>query len=162
MSELDREGRWWSVELNRRTLLRGGVLGGAGLAAAALIGCGGDDDDDDDTAATTTTTTSGSGSTSGSGTSSNITSQTQAGQTQSTSGDDDDAATTSGDDEDYSIGMLVRDENLPYPFQFPEPNKKPVAGGRMQVAATYRVQNFDPTRRRRAGRSPFRTTSTTV
>ncbi len=145
MSELDREGRWWSVELNRRTLLRGGVLGGAGLAAAALIGCGGDDDDDDDTAATTTTTTSGSGSTSGSGTSSNITSQTQAGQTQSTSGDDDDAATTSGDDEDYSIGMLVRDENLPYPFQFPEPNKKPVAGGRMQVAATYRVQNFDPT-----------------
>ena len=32
--------------LNRRTLLRGGVLGGAGLAAAALLGCGDDGDDE--------------------------------------------------------------------------------------------------------------------
>ena len=141
MSELEREGRWWSVELNRRTLLRGSLLGGAGLAAAALVGCGGDDDDDDDTAATSTTTQT-SGATSGS--SSNITSQTQAGQTQSTGGEDD-SADAAADEEDYSIGTLVRDPNLPYPFQFPEPNKKPVAGGRMQVAATYRVQNFDPT-----------------
>ena len=33
--------------IHRRTLLRGGLLGGVGLAAAALIGCGGDDDDGD-------------------------------------------------------------------------------------------------------------------
>jgi peptide/nickel transport system substrate-binding protein len=31
---------------DRRTLIRGGVLGGVGLATAAVIGCGGDDDDD--------------------------------------------------------------------------------------------------------------------
>lgn len=35
----------------RRTLLRGSVLGVAGLAAAALLGCGGDDDTTDDGAA---------------------------------------------------------------------------------------------------------------
>jgi peptide/nickel transport system substrate-binding protein len=37
----------------RRTLLRGGVLGGVGLATAAVIGCDDDDDDDDDDSATT-------------------------------------------------------------------------------------------------------------
>ena len=37
-----------STRVSRRTVLRGGLLGGAGLAAAALIGCGDDDDDDDD------------------------------------------------------------------------------------------------------------------
>ena len=40
----------FALTLHRRTLIRGGLLGGLGLAAAALIGCGGDDDDDDTTA----------------------------------------------------------------------------------------------------------------
>ena len=146
MSEIEREGRWWSVELNRRTLLRGGVIGGAGLAAAALIGCGGDDDDDDDSGTTATTQ---SGTSSGSTGTTSVTSATQASQTQASGGDDDaDDAADAEDDtpaEDYTIGKLVADDSLPYPYQFPEPNKKPVPGGRMQVAATYRVQNFDPT-----------------
>ena len=46
--------------VSRRSLLRGGVIGGLGLATAALIGCGDDDDDDDGGgggAATATTTT---------------------------------------------------------------------------------------------------------
>jgi len=34
------------TRLSRRSALRGGVIGGAGLVAAALIGCGDDDDDD--------------------------------------------------------------------------------------------------------------------
>ncbi|MDE2697176.1 MAG: hypothetical protein OXH97_11810, partial [Chloroflexota bacterium] len=146
MSEFEREGRWWSVELNRRALLRGGVVGGAGLAAAALIGCGGGDDDDDDSAATTTSTTQTTAASSGSTGTTTASSATQASQTQATGGDDeDDAAEDTSDAEDYAIGKLVRDESLPYPYQFPEPNKQPVPGGRMQVAATYRVQNFDPT-----------------
>ena len=41
----------FGITVHRRVLLRGGLLGGLGLAAAALIGCGGDDDDDDDEAA---------------------------------------------------------------------------------------------------------------
>ena len=46
----------FGITIDRRVLLRGGLLGGLGLAAAALIGCGGGDDDDDDTSTTTTTT----------------------------------------------------------------------------------------------------------
>ena len=42
------EDGWTHHLLSRRSVLRGGLLGGAGLAAAALIGCGDDDDDDDD------------------------------------------------------------------------------------------------------------------
>ena len=41
------EDGWTDRFLSRRSVLRGGLLGGAGLAAAALIGCGDDDDDDD-------------------------------------------------------------------------------------------------------------------
>ena len=40
---------FWRTRISRRAALRGGVIGGAGLAAAALIGCG---DDDEEPAAT--------------------------------------------------------------------------------------------------------------
>ena len=62
---------WWAQAVGRRSLLRGSLIGGIGLATAALIGCGGDDDDDDDSASTqtttsgTTTTATTSGTTSG-------------------------------------------------------------------------------------------------
>ncbi len=46
MSEEHTNGRWWTTSVSRRNVLRGGLLGGAGLAAAALIGCGDDDDDE--------------------------------------------------------------------------------------------------------------------
>ena len=36
---------FWQSRLSRRAALRGGAIGGAGLAAAALIGCGNGDDD---------------------------------------------------------------------------------------------------------------------
>ena len=45
MSEEHKNGRWWTTSVSRRNILRGGLLGGAGLAAAALIGCGDDDDE---------------------------------------------------------------------------------------------------------------------
>lgn len=48
--EHETNGRWFDTALSRRNVLRGGVLAGAGLAAAALVGCG--DDDDDEPAAT--------------------------------------------------------------------------------------------------------------
>ena len=40
----------FSGRISRRALIRGGALGGVGLATAAVIGC--DDDDDDDAAST--------------------------------------------------------------------------------------------------------------
>tara|TARA_B100001123_G_scaffold136728_1_gene158736 strand:+ start:336 stop:2246 length:1911 start_codon:yes stop_codon:yes gene_type:complete len=42
---MDGEKNYWSSRVNRRTALRGGVIGAAGLVGAALIGCGDDDDD---------------------------------------------------------------------------------------------------------------------
>ena len=141
------EGRWWSVELNRRTLLRGGVIGGAGLAAAALIGCGGDDDDDDDGGATTATTQTSSSSSGSTGTTTSRARRRRPARPRPPVATTDDSAdeATGGPPRTTRSASSSSDDSLPYPYQFPEPNKKPVPGGRMQVAATYRVQNFDPT-----------------
>ena len=40
--------KWTGRRLDRRALLRGGLLGGAGLAAAALVGCGDSGDSEED------------------------------------------------------------------------------------------------------------------
>ena len=138
MSEIEREGRWWHSALDRRSLLRGGLLGGVGLAAAALIGCGGgDDDDDDDTAATTQP--SGSGTSTG-------TAQASSATTTTASDDNGDDSDTGGDAAPaQGEGMLVQDPNLPYPYQFPEPAGTPKAGGTLKVGVTFDVANFDPT-----------------
>ena len=52
MSDEHTNGRWWETAVSRRNVLRGGLIGGAGLAAAALIGCG--DDDEEEPVATPT------------------------------------------------------------------------------------------------------------
>ncbi len=44
---MSEDNYWTRRRISRRTALRGGAIGIAGLAGAALIGCGGDDDDDD-------------------------------------------------------------------------------------------------------------------
>lgn len=54
--DLDRLEGLRGRRLSRRTLLRGGAFGIAGLAAAAVVSCGDDDDDDDDNGATPTPT----------------------------------------------------------------------------------------------------------
>ena len=123
MSDIERDGRWWSAGLNRRALLRGGLAGGAGLAAAALVGCGGGDDEDDAPPATAAPT------------------QAAAAPTVSVGSTD----TGGGGAVARESAGLFEQDGLPYPFQFPEPDKAPTPGGRMQVAATYRVANFDPT-----------------
>ena len=109
--------------MNRRSLLRGGLIGGAGLAAAALIGCGDDDDDDDDD-------------------------DTTANVTDSTDDDamDDDAMDDSSDDEPVeTVGELIQDPDLPFPYNYPEPALEPKPGGTMVVAATWDVGPMDPT-----------------
>ena len=137
MTDTERFDRWFSPAVSRRTLLRGGLLGGVGLAAAALIGCGGDDDDDDDDGATTGGTTGGSTTT--------TTSTTQT-STSSDPDDGDDAATDDNGDEPAGEGMYVKDPDLPYPYQFPEPaGLTPKPGGIMRIAATWNVATMDPT-----------------
>ncbi|MYE32330.1 MAG: hypothetical protein F4X80_06735, partial [Chloroflexi bacterium] len=141
MTESESTQHWWAPELTRRNLLRGGLLGGVGLAAAALIGCGGDDDDDDDDGASTGAATGG---TSG-GSTTTTTADTSSGDD---SGDGDTVAADDGDgEEEAGPGYgLVRDETLPYPYQFPEPpGLTPKAGGIMRIAATWNVATMDPT-----------------
>ena len=147
MTDTERLDRWFSSAVSRRTVLRGGLLGGVGLAAAALIGCGGDDDDDDDT--TATTSGSGSGTTTTSSSTSSDSGTTAAA---ADDGDDDSGGagatstttTTGGGDE--TVGTLVQDPDLPYPYQFPEPSGlTPKAGGVLRVAATWDVGSMDPT-----------------
>ena len=141
MTDTERFDRWFTPAVSRRTVLRGSLLGGVGLAAAALIGCGGDDDDDDDGG--TTATTSGSGTTTASSTSSDSSDDSSDDSASDDSGSDD------GDDgaaEPVGEGMLVRDPDLPYPYQFPEPSGlTPKAGGILRVAATWDVGSMDPT-----------------
>ncbi len=127
---------WWAAPLGRRSLLRGSLLGGVGLAAAALIGCGGGDDDDDDT---------GSAAPSGGASGGDSTAASTSGSDSDTGSDD--SATDGGDDaEETGRGMLIRDPDLPYPYQFPEPaGKAPKSGGTLRVAVTFDVVTFDPT-----------------
>ncbi len=127
---------WWARSVGRRALLRGGLVGGAGLAAAALVGCGGGDDDDDE-AATQTTTSGTSTAASSSGATSTTTTDSSA-----TDGGGDDGADSAAEVE--TLGKLVQDPALPYPYNFPEPNTTPVAGGIMKVAATWNFQSIDP------------------
>ena len=139
---LDQEPRmqgWWTQAVGRRTLLRGGLLGGAGLAAAALIGCGGDDDDDE--AATTQTTTTTTTTTTATQATSTPAPSVSVNVTDTTEDDDEDDGAA---DEAQTIGKLVQDPNLPYPYNFPEPNKTPQSGGIMKVAATWNFQSLDP------------------
>ena len=139
MTEAKNTQHLWSLELNRRSLLRGGVLGGVGLAAAALIGCGGDDDDDDDGGSTTATT---SGSTSGATSSGSSSSGTTSSGTTSSGT----TATTTEEEDEVGEGMLVQDPDLPFPHQFPERAGTPKAGGTLQVAATFSVSTMDPSK----------------
>ena len=137
MNDAAHDPRWWGAELNRRSLLRGGLLGGVGLAAAALIGCGGDDDDDDDDDETTAVAPASSGTTASSGATVTPPSSDTA---DNSTDDSDDAAPAE------AIGTLVHEEGQPYPYQFPEPAKTPKAGGRLRVGVTFDVVTFDPTK----------------
>ena len=100
-----------------RTLLRGALLGGAGLAAAALIGCGGDDDDDDDDAAADPVATA-----------------TQA------------AAATDAAAPDAAEGLVTPAGHV-IPLQFPDPpGVTPKAGGVLKQAVAWNVGPIDPDR----------------
>ena len=137
----ERVSPWWTHSIGRRTLLRGGLLGGVGLATAALIGC----DDDDGTTADTATTPTVSPTPAQAPT----LQRTPTGDNCADCGvnwrepiDDDEPDTEA---EEYeALGELVQDPALPYPYNFPEPNKTPQPGGIMRVAATWNFQSLDP------------------
>ena len=135
----ERASGWWTHPVGRRTLLRGGLIGGAGLAAAALIGCGGDDDDDDDQAAAPAATPAAPAAAAATATAAPSVKVTD-----TTDEDDEEEAAAEETDQSDTLGKLVQDPALPYPYNFPEPNKTPQSGGIMKVAATWNFQSLDP------------------
>ena len=123
----------FAFTVTRRTLLRGGILGGVGLAAAALIGCGGDDDDDDDA------------DTGSAGETAAVATATQAA---AAADDGDDSATpepTATVEVAGAVAQTARSEGFTYesgrfvPFQIQEPDKPAKSGGTLVQRFT-----FDP------------------
>jgi peptide/nickel transport system substrate-binding protein len=120
----------FAFTVSRRTLLRGGLLGGAGLAAAALIGCGDDDDDDDDdgvgeATATATATEAGGGE----GTA-----------TATAEGDDGEETRAPGQ---YQDGF-VSSQGRYVPYNFAEPATEPKRGGTLIQRYTFNPGPLDP------------------
>ena len=120
--------------VNRRTLIRGGVIGAAGLTAAALIGCG--DGDDEAPAAATAAPTAAA---------------TAAAATAAATA----AAPTQAVEADYITN--ARAEGAPFAFNWPEPDKAPVKGGTLVYGASFGHGSFD--QYQRAGQFTQLTTS---
>ncbi|MCY3656790.1 MAG: ABC transporter substrate-binding protein [Chloroflexi bacterium] len=116
-SEIQQTDQWWAPLHGRRTVLRGALLGGVGLAAAALVGCGGDDDDDDDDAAAPAAPAAATAV----------------------------AAATEQAAPDASEGLVTPAGNV-IPLQFPEPaGVTPKAGAVLKQAVAWNVGPIDPT-----------------
>ena len=126
----------FAVTFHRRTLLRGGLLGGVGLAAAALIGCGGDDDDDDAGSAAQATVAPVA---------------TQQAAAEDTDDGEGAAATpvATVEDED-TVATIERAQGFTseagrfVPFQIPEPDKPPKFGGTLTHRFTLNPGPLDP------------------
>ena len=125
-SKTEAEGwsRFIESRMSRRTVIRGGVLGVAGLGAAALIGCGDDDDDDDDDGGTATPTATATATA-----------------TAAAGDDDDDDDGGAGAEADYIT--QAREQGARYAYNWPEPDKTPVAGGTFKYGATFIHGSFD-------------------
>jgi peptide/nickel transport system substrate-binding protein len=106
------------AKTSRRSVLRGLGMGGAGVVFASLIGCGGSDSDDG-------SSPSSDASPGSSSTTANIT-------------------TTGKRPATLPAGWLW-DQNLPFPYAFPEPVKEAKPGGTLRVATTWDVGPMDPT-----------------
>ena len=108
--------------VSRRTLIRGGALGAAGLTAAALIGCGDDDDDDGGAAAPATAapTQAAAPATAAAAT----------------------AAATAAAEPDYV--RLAREDGAAYPYSYEEPDTPPKPGGILRLAVQWGLGTWDP------------------
>ena len=119
--------------LSRRSLLRGGLLGGAGLAAAALLGCTQDEEPAPQPvargAADPTSTPSPEPRPV-------IPPKPRPKVTP--------APEPYGADGWSDPGVLSWDSDLPFPYQYPEPEKRPQQGETLVIASTPDVESLDP------------------
>ncbi|MXZ45873.1 MAG: ABC transporter substrate-binding protein [Chloroflexi bacterium] len=113
--------------LSRRSLLRSGLLGGVGLAAAGLLGCTQDED---------AGTAPGAGG-DGAGIVGSATPRAEPA-----------TVTVSGPGpsvpEPTPVGEIVHDPQLPYVYQYPEPLKWAHPGGSLLVGSAVDLESMDP------------------
>ncbi|MXZ63361.1 MAG: ABC transporter substrate-binding protein [Chloroflexi bacterium] len=136
MTEPEATRRQRPIELSRRSMLRGGLLGGVGLAAAALLGCTRDEDPAPLPVA---------------GGEADPTPPPAVLQTPSPTAKVAPIPTPTPTPLRYlyeriaDAGMLVQDPDLPYPYQFPEPPWR-ILGyrGTLRIAATFSIDTMDP------------------
>ena len=134
------------LHLNRRTVLRGAVLGGIGLGAAALIGCGDDDDDEavataTQAAATATATQAAAAATATQAAAAATATQAAAAATATQAA----AQTTSaaGLDPPGDYVNRAEQDGAPFPYNFPEPAGEPKRGGTLELAVVWDVVGWD-------------------
>ena len=111
---------------SRRAVMRGALLGGAGLAAAALIGCGDGDDDDDGaapaaTAAPTTAPTAAPTATAA----------------------PTEAPLSEAAQSVRALNAQAEKDGAPFPYDFEEPDKPPKAGGILKMAYRFDIGSWD-------------------
>ena len=119
--DIDDGERWYEQfgeRIGRRSMLRGGLLAVAGLAAGALIGCGDDDDDDDDEAAPATPTAA------------------------ATATPTAEAAKPAPAEESW-YSKNARDDGAPYDYGYEEPDTPPKAGGVLRLAVPWSIGAWD-------------------
>ena len=119
--------------LSRRAILRGGVIGGAGLAAAALIGCG--DDDDDEPAATATTAPATATAT--------PTATAAAAQATPTAAVATATPTATAAPAEPDYVTQARLDGSAYPYNYPEPPGDPKEGGIIKIGVSWTINSWD-------------------
>ena len=150
------EQQGWSrligSRVSRRSVLRGGVIGAAGLTAAALIGCGDDDDEAPPPAATPAATAAPTASATPvptavlerTATPTPTPTPTQAAGTAATATP---APTPEGAgyplEPSYDYVGNARADGAPFAYGWAEPDKKPVAGGILTYATSLTHAPFD-------------------
>ena len=155
----DESHNWFeglNTRLSRRTVLRGGVIGGAGLAAAALIGCG--DDDDAAPAATAAPAAATAAPTAATAAPADATAApTRAAATAApTAVATAPVSAATAVTEAYprrtqaEIEQAVADMNRqaeidgsPYPYGYVDPPGDPVEGGTLKIGVTFSIGSWD-------------------
>ncbi|MYA19288.1 MAG: ABC transporter substrate-binding protein [Chloroflexi bacterium] len=123
-----------NTRLSRRTVLRGGVIGGAGLAAAALIGCG--DDDDDEAPAPAPAATQAPAATEAPAATPTATAAAPAATATPTQ-----AAAAEPAEPDYVT--QARADGSAYPYNYAEPAGDPKEGGIIKIGVSWDIGAWD-------------------
>ena len=140
-----------NTRLSRRTVLRGGVIGGAGLAAAALIGCG----DDDEEAPVATAAPTAPPTATPTRTPPPTAPAEVIGEFPRRSQSEIEQAVA-------DMNKQAEIDGSPYPYAYLDPPGDPVEGGILKIGVTFSIGSWDISKSQAAGPPPSRPLPTTA